>query len=313
MTASMIVRNPVVYAFHRGMLAPIRDLLHPDGSPLKVRGDVRVARSPIELISHIEKGTDLLLLEEGTPVPQLTEALCATCSELMKLIDATADKVKRLQKADPNAAFLRDPVAYTPKLQILAERMMQQVRASAGAGMSALVRSYPFRDGLLASVPLVVSTTDASDYAVALLAEAGVQGIIAPGFSRAQGLDIIQKSLVVSRQASEQVVPANSVSRGQVERRDRLIGELIEKPDIVRKVVMGFGGRPDDFGMSIQPTLKFLKVDVRQVLLLIEGGVRLPDGSVLTKASLRREFRHHPTTAQLVSAIKRGAFRSKAG
>jgi hypothetical protein len=312
MAASLIVRNPIIYAYHRAMLAPLRDLLHPDGSPLLVRGDLRVARSPIELISHVEKGTDLLLLEEGTPVPQLTDALRDTCADLMKLIDVTADKVKRLQKGGGNASFLRDPVAHTPQLQILAERMMQQTRACKGAGMAAFLRAFPFRSGLLQTASLVVSTTDASDDARAMFEEAGVQGIIVPGSSRAKGLDIIQKSLIGHRAAKEQTVPADSVSRGQVDRRDRLIGELVEQPEVIRKVVMGNGGRPDDFGISIQPVLKFLKVDVRRVLLLMDGGVKLPDGSMITKASLRREFRHHPTTAQLVSAIKRGAFKPKA-
>ncbi len=308
---SVTIRNPIIYAYHRGMVAPMKDLLHPDGSPLVIKGDLRVARSPIELISHIEKGTDLLLLEEGTPAPQLTEALVDTCDELMKLIDKTADKVKRLLQENPQSPFLRDPVAYTPQLQVLAERMMQQTKASEGAGMALLVRHYPFRETGLSQVPMVASTTDASDYSISLLAELGVQGVIAPGFSRAQGLDIIQKSLQIRRRDLDDSLLAVNGTREEVARRDRLIGDLLEKPDIIRKVVTGNGRRPNDFPISIQQTLKFLRVDVRHVLLLVDGGVRLPDGSIITKAALRREFRHHPTTAQLVSAIKRGAFRDR--
>ncbi|WP_445680358.1 hypothetical protein [Radicibacter daui] len=311
MATALTVRNPVIYAYHRLALGPLRDLLHPDGSRIRVTGDLMVARSSLELVNYVERGSDLVLVEDSYSQMEVVRALSHTVSELMTTIETVMDRVQRLLKEDPHNEELIDPVVYHPTLQVLAERMMSFTKTLDGAGMVRMLNEFPFSGKAIGAirsgiVPVVAAVPVAEDRLVQELVDLGVKGIIAPGQSRGDGLDVLYKAL-----EGRPARPASDADEEHehVDRRDRLIHDLLDKPDIVRRVVTGNGKRPHDFRFSVHPALRHLRIDLARVIILRDGGIRLPDGSILTRGSLRREFAHHPTTAELISAIRRGSFR----
>jgi hypothetical protein len=312
MATALTIRDPVIYAYHRLALGPFRDLLHPDGSRIRVTGDLRVARSPLELVNYVERGSDLVLVEDTYSQSELVRALSHTMSELMTTIETVMERVQRLLKEDPHNEELTDPVAYNPTLQVLAERMMTFTKTLDGAGMVRLLNEFPFSGKAIGAIrggiiPVVAAVPVAEDRLVSELVELGVKGIIAPGQSRGDGLEVIYKAL--EGRPARPPSSDEDEEHEHVDRRDRLIHDLLDKPDIVRRVVTGNGKRPHDFRFSVHPALRHLRVDLARVIILREGGIRLPDGSILTRGSLKREFAHHPTTAELISAIRRGSFR----
>jgi hypothetical protein len=314
MASALTIHNPIIYAFHRPVLGPLRDLLHPDGSRLRITGDLMVARSPLELISYVERGSDLVLVEDNYSQMEVVRGLSHTVSELMTTIETVIERVQRLLKEDPHNDELIDPVAYNPGLQVLAERMMSYTKTLDGAGMVRLLNEFPFSGKAIGAIksgiiPVVAAVPVTEDRLVSELVELTVKGIIAPGQSRGDGLEVLYKALEgrPARPASD-----DEEEHEHVDRRDRLIHNLLDKPDIVRRVVTGNGKRPHDFRFSVHPALRHLRIDLARVIILREGGIRLPDGSILTRGSLRREFAHHPTTAELISAIRRGSFRRAA-
>ena len=148
MATALTIRNPVIYAYHRLALGPLRDLLHPDGSRIRVSGELRVARSPLELVNYVERGSDLVLVEDTYSQRELVRGLSHTMSELMTTIETVMERVQRLLKEDPHNEELADPVAYNPTLQVLAERMMNYTRTLDGAGIDVGVNVMPILPGI---------------------------------------------------------------------------------------------------------------------------------------------------------------------
>lgn len=297
--AKLSIYNPVVYAFHRRKIAEFRGLLHPEANPVTVEGEMRVARTPIEVIADIRTGSAMVIIEDGPADRTEIDDLKTIVSDLDQLAMAAGKR----EEEDPNEF---------DQIYELADRMLVKLTSIHGYGLTRLLRHYPFKNKKLQTVPILGVTELYGEKVATLLNAYGADALIQPGQSRQQQLNGLATAARLSHERGfmDKSSAIARTARPRQDRADRMVREVLAlNPNVVIQVLNGEGNRPDDLGFPMVDVLKFLRINYRDVTLMRRGGIILPDGSVLTKDRVWAHFKRIPNSGELTNEIQAGRLR----